>query len=382
MLCPNCYANRQNLVFGWEERPDDYSYSRYNFKCKNCNFEANESKAIWEEKDLLDLDKELEILKKYLLEEKPIRNEIGRTYNEPKLHLSDYMKIIKDYGSFNKKENTTKYFSRKGDLRKIAGKYTHQEIYDIKKQIDKDLNIDYIKNIFIDLLINRAVSFEIWYDEIVNKYDKHIKKSNLFYKYRERFGSRISELYKKIDKLQDENKLLKALIKSSAIPRPEDLNKDNEIKKLKKTIKDLLSSPNELLIKKSKLKIIGFTPRDFYEKYILVSGGYKPEIKWIKDINIDLIKYQKTLKQLEDQRRLIKDLFYNSKEWMIRSNEISMRDHEKCVYCGRKCHTAHHKKSAVYNPSICLDPNNLITVCKKCENEIHNNRFEVRKTEA
>lgn len=177
----------------------------------------------------------------------------------------------------------------------------------------------------------------------------------------------------------------KELIKKEAleINQPKDDNignfpkkieeKNEKLKKLSKVIKDLLSNPNDLLLKKSKLKIIGFTPREFYEKYILVSGGYKPEIIWTKDINNDLIKYQKTLKQIEYQKRLIKDLFYNSEEWMLRSNEISARDNEKCVYCGRKCHTVHHKKSACYNPVICLDPNNLITVCKRCENEIHYN---------
>lgn len=149
--------------------------------------------------------------------------------------------------------------------------------------------------------------------------------------------------------------------------------KNEKIEELSKVIKDLLSNPNDLLLEKSILKISGFTPEEFYEKYILVSGGYKPEIIWTKDINKNLIKYKKTLKQLENQKKLIKDLFYNSEEWMLRSNEISRRDNEKCVYCGRKCHTVHHKKSASYNPTICLDPNNLITVCKRCESEIHYN---------
>ncbi len=143
-----------------------------------------------------------------------------------------------------------------------------------------------------------------------------------------------------------------------------------EVETLKQTIKDLLSNPNDLLLEKSTLKITGFSPKDFYERFIYVTNGEKPIIKWNGNALFYKLEYQKTLKQLENQRKL-DNLFYFSKEWLKRSNEVSSRDKEKCIYCGKKCHTVHHKKSALYNPELCLDPNNLITVCKECEDDIH-----------
>ena len=110
---------------------------------------------------------------------------------------------------------------------------------------------------------------------------------------------------------------------------------------------------------------------EFYDKFVITTNGYKTKIIWTGNFLEDKLKYRNTIRKLENQKRLIK-AFYASKEWITRSNEVSARDKEKCIYCGRKCHNSHHKKSAYYNPDICLDPNNLITVCKRCEGDIHN----------
>lgn len=155
-------------------------------------------------------------------------------------------------------------------------------------------------------------------------------------------------------------------------------NKNEKIEKLNKVITDLLSNSNDRLLKMSKSKIIGFPPKEFYNKFIYVINGEKPIIKWNGNATLDKSEYQKTLNRLENQRKL-DNLFYLSKEWLKRSNEVSARDKEKCIYCGKKCHTVHHKKSALYNPELCLDPNNLITVCKRCEGELHFKKRGVNK---
>jgi len=154
--------------------------------------------------------------------------------------------------------------------------------------------------------------------------------------------------------------------------------KKEEIEKLNGTIKDLLTNPNDLLIKKSKIKILGYSMEDFYDKFVITTNGDKPKIIWDGNFIENKIKYKNTIRKLENQKRLIK-AFYSSNEWITRSNEISARDKEKCIYCGRKCHSSHHKKSAYYNPDICLDPNNLITVCKRCEDEIHNKSIKKKR---
>ena len=147
-------------------------------------------------------------------------------------------------------------------------------------------------------------------------------------------------------------------------------NQNNELYKIKEVLKDLLTNPNDLLIARSNIKRIGFSPKEFYNKFVHITNGEKPIIKWNGNAILDKSEYQKTLNRLENQRK-VDNLFYLSKEWLKRSNDISARDKEKCIYCGKKCHTVHHKKSALYNPELCLDPNNLITVCKRCEGELH-----------
>ncbi len=150
-----------------------------------------------------------------------------------------------------------------------------------------------------------------------------------------------------------------------------DQNNTLEIAKLKGIIKDLTTNKNISLLAKSELKKTGFTIKHFYDNFIYISNGHKPDIAWSKDENLNKIQYHKILHRLERERR-ITNMFYYSVEWIGRSAEVLERDKHICGGCGKMTNRVHHRGSATYNPEMCLDPRNLITMCKKCEDEIHN----------
>lgn len=145
---------------------------------------------------------------------------------------------------------------------------------------------------------------------------------------------------------------------------------EQKISKLKDTIKDLASNPNELIMVKSTIKKRGFSPAEFYENYIYKTGN-KPKIKWKGEGVYDKRIYQQVIKSLEQNGGFI-NLFYNSAEWNIRKAEILKRDGDKCQVCHNPTNEVHHRSSATYHPDSCLDPSNLVTICKKCHKKIHN----------
>ena len=148
-----------------------------------------------------------------------------------------------------------------------------------------------------------------------------------------------------------------------------DINK-RKYKNLQKTIRDLITDNNKLIMIKSELKIIGFSPQDFYSKFIYLKSGLKPEIEWTNDDLLNKNLYKKTLEQLKRSRILV-NMFYNSREWGIRSAEVLKRDIHKCECCGKKTNRVHHRSSASYNPEISLSLFNLTAMCERCESEIH-----------
>lgn len=142
-------------------------------------------------------------------------------------------------------------------------------------------------------------------------------------------------------------------------------------KELRDALRDLLTNRNNLILAKSNLKLKGYQVQKFYDKFIFVSNGLKPEIEWCNDNLKNIHLYQKAIQQLERQGRLI-NLFYKTKEWGIRSGEILERDKHSCESCGKKTNRVHHRSSALYNTEICLDPVNLTPMCSRCEDQIHN----------
>ena len=68
--------------------------------------------------------------------------------------------------------------------------------------------------------------------------------------------------------------------------------------------------------------------------------------------------------------------FRSSSEWKKKRKEIMKRDNFECKLCGKKeglqCHHVH---SLDVNWEMRLDNNNIITVCKDCHSNIHNNKY-------
>lgn len=76
--------------------------------------------------------------------------------------------------------------------------------------------------------------------------------------------------------------------------------------------------------------------------------------------------------------------FYNSKGWkVLRNNYIRLHPLcEECLYKGisTPAEQVHHKKEFLSGKtdderwSLLLNPNNLMSVCRKCHSEIHSSR--------
>lgn len=145
-----------------------------------------------------------------------------------------------------------------------------------------------------------------------------------------------------------------------------------KINYLKNVIKELTADKNKRLLEKSGLKIVGFSLQDFYDNYVYIPKGSKPNIMWSDNELLNKTKYRETLGRLERQDNLVK-LFYDTQQWKIRKTEILERDNDTCSICKRPSNGVHHRLSATYNPEICLDPRNLITICKRCHKQINEN---------
>lgn len=148
---------------------------------------------------------------------------------------------------------------------------------------------------------------------------------------------------------------------------------DNQIGKKEKIMKELNqikemingNMKKELPIKQESIK--GFNCKTFYENMLDSTLGRMPDIQWNGDPLKDKIRYQKVIKNMEKRRQLI-NMFYNSTEWKEKRAEILKRDDFTCQICGKKGLDVqvHHINSAIYNPEMCLDNDNLKSVCDKC----------------
>lgn len=67
--------------------------------------------------------------------------------------------------------------------------------------------------------------------------------------------------------------------------------------------------------------------------------------------------------------------FYNSKEWQKVREAVLMRDKYLCQHCGKPAEEVHHIKHLspenIGDPSVTLDMNNLVSLCKDCHFEEH-----------
>lgn len=75
------------------------------------------------------------------------------------------------------------------------------------------------------------------------------------------------------------------------------------------------------------------------------------------------------------QRRGIIGKFYKSKEWKKARQLVLIRDKFLCQHCGQPATEVHHKKHLteqnVYDPTISLNPDNLVSLCWNCHRKEH-----------
>ena len=70
------------------------------------------------------------------------------------------------------------------------------------------------------------------------------------------------------------------------------------------------------------------------------------------------------------------DKFYNSRRWRKLAKEIKTRDNNECQQCKSRGYVGsadcvHHIIEIKVNPLLALTTSNLMTVCNKCHNIIH-----------
>lgn len=78
--------------------------------------------------------------------------------------------------------------------------------------------------------------------------------------------------------------------------------------------------------------------------------------------------------------------FYHSKKWKEIRAFVLTRDFYLCQVCKiPNCNTVHHIKELtpmnIDDPNISVNPSNLITVCKRCHNLIHDRYKENEDTQ-
>lgn len=86
-----------------------------------------------------------------------------------------------------------------------------------------------------------------------------------------------------------------------------------------------------------------------------------------------------TLKEIVEL--IEKDKFYLHPEWKAKREDILSRDNKECQKCKKIYHTfnwattVHHIQHLKTRPDLAFDDDNLISLCGKCHNEEHPEKF-------
>ncbi len=63
--------------------------------------------------------------------------------------------------------------------------------------------------------------------------------------------------------------------------------------------------------------------------------------------------------------------FYSSARWRRARAAVLDRDGYQCVKCGKASDlTVHHRTALTVDPSLALEPDNLVTICRRCHSRL------------
>lgn len=88
---------------------------------------------------------------------------------------------------------------------------------------------------------------------------------------------------------------------------------------------------------------------------------------------------QKKDKNRRKMTREETEAFYNSPRWRRKQKAILRRDHYQCQLCKRygrisEASIVHHKLELAEYPELAMDDDNLVSVCRKCHNKLHDEK--------
>lgn len=73
--------------------------------------------------------------------------------------------------------------------------------------------------------------------------------------------------------------------------------------------------------------------------------------------------------------------FYKTYKWKQKRKEVLKRDNYECQRCKERGkfspgQCVHHIKELKFNPALAFANDNLITLCNRCHNDIHDKHFK------
>jgi len=158
--------------------------------------------------------------------------------------------------------------------------------------------------------------------------------------------------------------MAKALYKRNLTKRF--LNKHYIIKK--KSIPDIALQTNIPLSTISRyLKKHNIKTRTIKEATKGLSLGKKFSKKHKHNLSYSMRRYRKT-----EWEAILNGTIYLWRKWKLFKQKILKRDKYKCLICGKKANTIHHKKPKKEFPELCWKPNNVVSICQKCHTKIEN----------